>query len=158
MAPAKEVVTVEAETLKDLVQSVRDIADVGQRNRQLTVAEIDWVTPWNPTGKKNRLKLRVPMYQNGARIDEDRVTEDEIALLNQIKPGRYNNGKWAVVRRQDKSLDFRYPNKSVEQRFELMALSKGQGISGLLKVVIDEHAARLERKKAGILEEEDDDY
>jgi len=104
-------------------------------------------TPWNPTGKRERVKLRRPTFISGYPVNPMMHTEEEITLLNEVKPGRYNNRRWEVTRFDDGSIDIRYPNRTFEQRME-MAL-KAPSISELCKQIIAEREQQDARKRAG---------
>lgn len=154
---AKDKVEIDGEDLKSLVKSVGQLAESQSSGfRKIRVHEAKFPTPWNPSGERRTLKLKPASFsQNGARINPALLSDEEITLINQLKPGVYNKKKWRVVRRRDKSLDLQYPNESLEARFEL----KGEAgnLAGMLKMIITEQEAQERRRKAGE-PEDDEDY
>jgi hypothetical protein len=143
--------------LADFLGSIKDIAEESRASRalrQLTVAEVKNDTPWNPEGLP-KIKLKCErFYMCGAPVKEDMLSNDEIAAINKLKPGRYNKRKWEVLKFQDKSIDIRYPRVTVADRFDL----KGDAPSllAMLTKINDEYADKLAKKKAGIFEEEEE--
>jgi len=104
-------------------------------------------TPWNPEGKKDRAKLKRPTFLSGYPVNPMMHSEEEIRMLNEIRPGRYNERKWEVVRfSDDGSIDIRYPNRTIEQRME-MAM-KAPTLTVLLGLIISERVRQDERKSA----------
>lgn len=112
-------------------------------------------TPWNPEGKKNRTKLRRPTFISGYPVNPILHSEQEIELLNQLKPGRYNDRKWEVARFEDGSIDIRYPNKTIPQRMEMAIIAPT--LSALCTLIITERAKQDERRAQGLNEFQDDD-
>lgn len=145
-----------AETLKDLVGAVKSLAEAQQSTfKKIPVHLAKARTPWNPSGERRTVKLKpTAVYQNGARLNPVMLSDEEITLLNQVKPGRYNKNKWEVVRRRDKSIDIRFANKSIEQRMEM----KGEAVTltGMLQKILIEQEAQAQRRKRGEIEEDDD--
>jgi len=74
-------------------------------------------TPFNPGGHKDR-KLTRRCYQNGSPMFVDRLHDDEIALMNQVKPGAYFDGL-VVIREQvtgsETDLHITYSNRDINQ-------------------------------------------
>jgi hypothetical protein len=144
-----------------VMQKMLENMDNG-RVQQVPLAKARIITPWNPTGKKNheRLRLTRNTYQNGARVVAERLTEEEIAAFNKLKPGRYGvDRKLVVIKRNDGSIELRYPNRSIEERMENGKLATAKdgttGILGILEKVNDEYAVRLDKRKRGVVDEED---
>jgi hypothetical protein len=82
-------------------------------------------TPWMPKDGETRLRLKRKAYHHGMLIGDPkeagcRLTNDEIALLNQLKPGSYCNGYVKVARRRDKGIDIDYPIRTNSQRLRLV--------------------------------------
>jgi len=141
---AKEEVGVD--TLKDLVGSVRDLAEAAQKTKGTSLAAyLD--------KNKRKVKLRAPFYQNGVMVRLDQLTDEQVTLINQLKPGRFNNRKWEIVKRRDRSIDFRYPNKTVEQRMQNNMVARD--LTGMLQLILTEAETQKARRKAG---EDFDDY
>ena len=111
-------------------------------------------TPWNPEGKA-RLKKRRKFMMNGALCNPDMMTDEELELMSQIRPGRYNNRRWEVIRRRDKSIDIRYSNATIKHRMELQA--NAPTLVTMLKQILTEQEAREARRKSGEFDDELDD-
>ena len=143
-----------------LTQTMNRMVESMDANRvqQVPLAKARIPTPWNPEGKKNheRPRLTRTTYQNGGRVVAERLTEDEIKAFNKLKPGRYGPGRaWVVVKRADDSIELRYPNKTIEERMELGKFAVG-GIIGILNLVNAEYAERLDKRKRGIVNEDEE--
>lgn len=154
MSAAVKQDVIETETLKDLVKSVKSLAEAQESTRQKTVLEITENSPFNNPGNPRTAKLKGKFFQNGTQINPAFLTQQETVLLNQLKTGSYNHKKWQVTRRRDKSIDLRYPNKTIEQRMENKGLARN--LEEMLKLIITEQEAQAKRRSAG--EIEDDDY
>jgi len=138
-----------------LLEGVREIAAEGKAGKQVKFHEAKFQTPWNPTGEARKAFLKFPhLYQNGARCEPELMTDEEIQLANQLKPGKFLGGKWEVQRKRDKSLNILYPNGTIAQRFD-MAREAGS-LANMLKKILVEQEARVERKKRGVFDEEDE--
>lgn len=70
-----------------------------------------------------RVKLTREVYQNGYRLNAQDLNNEQIELLNRIsRTGRYIDRKIEVILREDGAdqiVEFRYNNKSADQRMEL---------------------------------------
>ncbi len=120
----------DAGTLASLVQSISKIAEQSDRGpiKSIPIAKSKQRTPWNPTGKKVRLKLTRPTYMNGHRLHETRMGELEIQLFNQVKPGRYGeNGRITVIEKGgdegSRELQVWIPNKTVPDRLAMARMT-----------------------------------
>jgi len=112
---------------------------------QLSVAQAVFKTPWNPTGKKDRIKLTRPVRINNHPVRDMMLSEDEITRLNALKPGRYHDRKWIVWEKDDDqgnaTLHVNFPNKTPDQKIEIMQAHKGAGLAGLLDIILAEQNA-----------------
>ena len=91
--------------------------------------------------KRKMLKLTRDSFQNGFKLEEPRLFNTEIALLNRItRPGRYLDRTVEVVVRDEgrgsTSLDIRYPNKTIDQRMEQRG--RWRTFTELLQLIVDE--------------------
>jgi hypothetical protein len=77
-------------------------------------------TPWTPKDGSPKLKLKRQTHQHGVLIDPDFITNEEIALLNKLRPGLYYDGWVKVIRRKDRGIDIDYPVKTAAQRLRLI--------------------------------------
>ena len=110
-------------------------------------------TPFNPTGKRGRRLARTVM-QNGVKLNVKMLTDEEIALLAKIKPGRYIHRLVQIVQTEDDisgeqgGMDIRYKCKTADQR---MALGSRIGnFAGMLKMIIAEHEQNEINSKAAL--------
>lgn len=98
---------------------------------------------YNPTGKPRPEYLKYESaFQNGIKINPEFLTNEEISLFNRIKPGRYNDRKWEVVSRDEgeKTIELRYPNKSQEERFDL--IQKAPSLVAMLNLILSEQESK----------------
>jgi hypothetical protein len=145
----------EKSSLETLVEVLVEDARDKKASKQVPVGKAKYRTPWNPTGEIRKVKLKAKkFYQNGAEVNPDMMSDEEVTLVNQLKPGRYNKRKWEVVKRRDKSLDLRYPNRTLQQRWAMQ--QEGGGFSGILKKILIEQEEQAARKKRGDPDPEDD--
>lgn len=103
-----------------------------------TMADYKPVTPWSPPKGTPQAKLKRKMFQHGILI-ADRVSNDEIELLNKVRPGHYCEGFVRVTVRKDRGLDIDYPVKTASQRLRLINQYGIRSLTELLTRVIDEH-------------------
>ena len=101
-----------ANALADALQAIKPKDKVTARTR---IAR----TPWSPKDGSPRLKLRRKMYHHGTPL-ENRISNEEIELLNQIRPGTYCGGWIEVIRRKDKGLNIDYKVRTASQRLKLI--------------------------------------
>jgi hypothetical protein len=110
-------------------------------------------TAFNPQGKRTR-RLDRRVYQNGVRLQEHILTDGELALLPNVRAGKYIGGL-VTIRLVDtpdgEDLYIDYANKAVEQRMALKGEFKSFEV--LLQRCITEGPtvpARDQREYAGI--------
>lgn len=118
--------------------AVQTLAD-NQPTKKIPFAKFKTKSPFNPTGRKGR-KLTRRVYQNYHRVDVKKLHDEEIALLNQIKPGRYLNGVLTireVMNGADTDLHFLYDNKSQDQKFTVMREFRGHFTEMLKRCIND---------------------
>jgi len=112
---------------------------------QLSVSQAIFKTPWNPTGKKDRLKLERKVRINGHPVKDSMLSEEEIEKLNKLKVGKYRSRKWVVWEMDDDqgnaTLNVNFPNKSPDQKYEIMQAEAGRGLAGLLDIILTEQNA-----------------
>ncbi len=87
----------------------------GSQRRQKTIGE------YQREQAKGHVKLKRSCSQNGYDMSEATLSNEEITLLNRVtRPGRYIDRMVEVVIRNEggeEEVEFRYSNKSVDQRF-----------------------------------------
>lgn len=96
-------------------------------------------TPWSPKNGEPQFKLKRKMFQHGILLD-GKLTNEEINLLNQVKPGHYCDGWIRVSLRKDRGLDIDYPVRTNAQRLKLVNQFGITSFTSLLKRLIDEKA------------------
>jgi hypothetical protein len=115
--------------------------------KQIPITKFKHKTPWNPTGRKDSLRPQFTRtyYQNGAQIAMWHVTDADIELLNQLRPGRYFDRKVEVVERVGEnvgdhaSIEIRYNNASADQRFDLKNYFRN--FSEMLRLIVEQQKA-----------------
>lgn len=119
MAKTKAMTETQSNT-SELAQALREVIEITRPMQKKTISNRVKGTPWSSKDGSPKLKLKRIMYQHSLKIDEDRVNNEEIALLNKIKPGSYCDGYVRVVRRKDRGIDIDYPVKTASQRLRLI--------------------------------------
>ena len=97
-------------------------------------------TPWTPKDGSPKLKLKRKMYQHGMPLTEPILSNDEIELMNQLRPGVYMDGIVKVNRRKDRGLDISYQIKTASQRLRLVNQFGIRNLKELLAQCIEEAA------------------
>jgi hypothetical protein len=77
------------------------------------------------------------MYHHGIPLTT-RISNEEIELLNKVKPGMYLDGFVKVYKRKDQGIDIDYPVKTNSQRLRLSNQYGITSFEGLLKRIVDE--------------------
>lgn len=95
-------------------------------------------TPWTPKDGSPKLKLKRATHQHGLLIDPEFLTNDEIALMNKLRPGLYYDGWVRIVRRKDRGIDIDYPVKTAAQRLRLVNQYGIRNLKELLEGCIQE--------------------
>ena len=108
--------------------------------------------PWQPKDGSAKLKFKRAFYQHGIKIDEDQLTNENIALLNQLKPGRYCEGWVRVEKRKDGGYNLAYPVKTAAQRMKLSHTYGITSFGSFIQRLLDEKANPVKYRKP-----EDDD-
>lgn len=110
-----------------------------QPKRKVTNGEYACLSAQQPDKRKS-LKLTRVCYQNGGFMNPTKLTNGEITLLNQIhRSGRYIDRIVEVIIGRDGSedaVDFRYNDKSVDQRMENK--SHWRSLEHMLQQIVDE--------------------
>jgi len=111
-----------------------------------TVATRKKQTPWTPKDGTPKLKMKRKFYHHGIPLGEN-VSNEEIALLNQVKPGHYCEGYIRVTLRKDRGIDIDHPVRTASQRLKLVNTYGIRSFSELLQRVIDEKANPTKYRK-----------
>lgn len=96
-------------------------------------------TPWSPQAGETKVKMKREFYHHGLALSEN-VNNEEIKLLNQLKPGHYCEGYVRVTLRKDRGIDISYPVRTASQRLKLVNVFGIRSFSELLQRCIDEKA------------------
>jgi hypothetical protein len=123
-----------AELIRALVAAIEQTKPVQKK----TAANRKPLTPWTPKDGSPKFKLRRKVYQHGLLIDPDLMTNEEISLMNQIKPGRFLDGWVKIFRRRDKGLEITYPIRTASQRLKLVSTFGIRNFKELLERCIEE--------------------
>ncbi len=94
-------------------------------------------SPWTPKDGGPRLKLKRKFFQHGIQIHEERLTNGQIELINQLKPGVFLN-HFKVKRRKDKGIDIDYPIRTAAQRLRLITEFGIRDLTELLSLLVRE--------------------
>jgi hypothetical protein len=123
-----------AELVAALVQAINATKPVEKKS----AANRKPKTPWSSKDGSPKPKLKRKMYQHSLLIDEDMMHNDEIDLLNKLKPGRYLDGWVKVTRRRDRGVDIDYPIKTAAQRLKLVNQFGIRNLKELLERIVEE--------------------
>lgn len=96
-------------------------------------------TPWSPPPGVPRVKMKRKMFHHGIPLGEN-VSNEEIELMNKVKPGVYCGGFVRVTLRKDRGIDIDYPVKTASQRLRLVNQFGVRSFAELLERIIDEKA------------------
>jgi hypothetical protein len=124
--------------------TAKAVADAESKVRTIEDQRPSLKSALNPTGSANRPKLARPVIFCGAPQREKQLSNTEIELFNQIKPGRYNNRKWEVIEQvaenDERTIEIRIPVKEVQDRIELAMTAPD--LTSILKLIIAEQGAK----------------
>lgn len=95
-------------------------------------------------------------FQHGIEVDCNLLTNEDIELLNKLRPGSYFGGHVKVIKRKDGGIDVDYPIRTAAQRLKLVNNWGVTSFTVLLQKLIAEADVRRERAKQGIFEEDDE--
>jgi hypothetical protein len=104
---------------------------------KITIANRKPKTPWTPPEGTPRTKMKRKFYHHGMLMDE-KVSNEEIELLNQVRPGHYCDGYVRVTLRKDRGIDVDYPVRTASQRLRLINQYGIRSFKELLQRLIDE--------------------
>lgn len=111
-----------------------------------TVLDYKPRTPWTPKDGSPKLKMKRRFFHHGLLLEHN-VSNEEISLLNQVKPGVYCDGFVRVVLRRDRGIDIDYPVKTASQRLRLVNQFGIRSFTELLQRIIDERANPTKYRK-----------
>jgi hypothetical protein len=143
--PAREVAADPA-TRSDIVSIVQTMQKMVPP-RKVTYAEYKPRTPFNPSGNRNRRAPSRVVYQNGGRVNPRMLFDEEIKLLDQLRPGRYLD-KLVTVREVEgtegapNELHIEYAYRTPDQRLALATRVRSL-VAMLRQIVNEQEAARV---------------
>ena len=105
-----------------------------------TVATRRRNTPWTPPPGTPQIKMKRKFYHHGLLLLNN-VSNEEIDLLNKVRPGNYCGGFVKVTLRRDRGIDIDYPIKTAAQRLRLVNEFGIRNFKELLERIVAEHAA-----------------
>lgn len=121
----------------DLVKAFVEALNATKAPTKKTFASRKANTPWTPKDGEPQLKLKRKIYHHGLLL-EDKISNAEINLMNQIKPGVYCDGFVKVNRRRDKGIDIDYPIKTASHRLKLINQFGIRSFEELLQTIVTE--------------------
>ena len=137
VSPAPKEATVgTSELAQALVQAINAAKPVEKK----TFATRKSITPWTPKDDSPRLKLKRAAFQHGMEVDPEKLSNEEIALYNKLRPGRFLDGHVVVTRRRDRGIDIDYPVKTASQRLKLVSQFGIRNLAELLERCVSESA------------------
>ncbi len=99
---------------------------------RITVANRKSKTPWDPPAGKVKPALKRKFHQHGMIISAERLTAEQIELINKLRPGNYLDNNVQVIRRRDKGIDLTYKVKSATDK---QFLASRYGITSLTQLL-----------------------
>lgn len=152
---AEQVQALQTSALIDLAKSIKGLVERQEATRQVPYNEIKPVTPFNPEGKRDRVKLTRNLFMSGIMVQSINLTEGEIELINQLKPGRYIERKVEVqLSRDGSTLSIMWPNGKIDKRMEFQ--SRFPTASDLFKAIIAERKDKEEKRRRGVVAENEE--
>lgn len=109
--------------------------------RQVSIGERGERGPFNPKGRKRELKGE--FWANGWQLRERTLSDEEIALLHEITPGRYIDKFVTVIqtkRPEGPVTQINWPERTPEQRLEIA--KRAPTFTVMLKKIVEEGKQR----------------
>ena len=138
--PTKKQTEVEQSPHNELVNALVTAIEATKPQQKKTVTTRKRQTPWTPQEGEPQLKLKRKMYHHGLLIGS-RISNEEIALLNKVRPGLYCDGHVVVRRRKDKGVDIDYPIRTAAQKLKLVNMFGIRNFKELLEYIVREAEA-----------------
>lgn len=136
----KAVVEEKQSATTELAQALVEAINITKPQAKKTISTRAKQTPWTPKDGSPKLKLKRKVYQHGILVDPNKSSNEEIALMNQLKPGSYGDGRIRVIRRKDRGLDIDYSIRTNSQRLKLINDLGVTSFKRLLEILVDEAA------------------
>jgi hypothetical protein len=127
-------------TAADLAVAITQALEL-TRPKKITVFNRNRKSPWEPKDGTPKFKLKRKLYQHHVLVNPDRMTNEQIALANDIKPPKPGNfitdGYLRLERRKDKGVNITYPVRTAAQRLRLVSDYHVSDFTDLLRLVVD---------------------
>ena len=124
----------------EMVSALIEAINLTKPFEKKTISNRKSKTPWHPQDGSPKLKLKRKMFHHANLIDDKRCFNEEIVLLNKIKPGTYGDGVIKVIRRKDRGIDIDYQVKTASQRLKLVNQFGITSFKTLLEFIVTEAA------------------
>lgn len=138
VAPVAPVAVSDAVSHQSLANALVAAINMAKPKEKKTVANRTVGTPWSPKDGSPKLKLKRKMHQHGLLLDADLFSNEEIDLMNKVRPGVFLDGHVQVIRRKDRGIDISYPIKTASQRLRLLNSFGIRDFKELLQKLINE--------------------
>ena len=125
-------------SIADLTQALTDAIKITQPDKRKNIFNRVKNTPWTPKDGSPKLKLKRKFYQHNIIVTDKFLTNENIALINKLKPGDYCGGWVKVKERNDKGLNLDYPIKTAAQRIKLTNELGLRSLNEILARCVDE--------------------
>jgi hypothetical protein len=145
-APKQSEQTEQKNSAVELVAALKEAGVFPEK--KVTLGNVSVKSAFNPRGIRNR-KIKVAVYQNGDVLRESKLTDEEIAIVNQmgaVEAGNYCNGRVTVktsVRGKTPHVYIDYKAARANDRTKAYS-TFAQSLSSLLQRIIDESKADAE--------------
>ena len=138
----------------EIARSMKAMMDRQEAVRQIPFNEMKPVTPFNPKGDRFRKEFNRPTWLQDILLNPLTHSEEEMVLFNQLKPGRYIDRKVEVMRGADGGINLRWNGKAMDKRIEFY--SQWPDIKLLLRAILKEREDKLAKKRANVVDENED--
>lgn len=140
-------------TAADIATAFKEAMESAKPPQKKTIFTREKQTPWTPPPGQPKLKLKRKMHLHGIPLRETYHSNEEIALMNKLRPGSYLDDYVKVYKRNDKGLNIDYPAKTTAQRLKLVNRFGISSLKNLLERIVDE-ASRPKKSEFDLDSEE----
>lgn len=151
MTKPKATEPVETNVISDLGRAFAEAIQLAKPLEKKTILNRKPGGPWAAKDGSPKLKLRRTHYQHAIRMQEETLNNEEIGLLNKIRPGSYCDNHVKVILRKDRGIDLDYQVKTAAQRLRLVNQFGITNLASMLNRIIAEAA---QPKKAEEVDQE----
>jgi hypothetical protein len=121
----------------ELAAAFRDAFEASKPVTKKTMFNRKKNTPWTPKDGSAKLKFKRKTYHHGLILGS-KVSNEEIALCNQLRPGVFCDGFVKVIRRKDRGIDIEYPIRTAAQKLKLVNQFGIRNFKELLERLVNE--------------------